>query len=62
MGAVVSGLWPELARSEEMMAERSISIDHSTIHRWVGHFSPILLKRFNCRKRAVGGRWHMDET
>jgi putative transposase len=25
---------------KEMMAERGISIDHSTIHRWVVHFSP----------------------
>ena len=47
---------------KEMMAERGISIDHSTINRWVIHFSPLLLKRFNRRKRAVGGKWHMDET
>jgi transposase-like protein len=33
-----------------MMAERGISVDHSTIHRWVVHFSPALLKRFNRRK------------
>lgn len=46
----------------EMMAERGISIDHSTIHRWVIHFSPVLLKRFNRRKRSVGSKWHMDET
>jgi transposase-like protein len=47
---------------KEMMAERGISVDHSTIHRWVVHFSPLLLKRFNRRKRAVGRKWHMDET
>jgi transposase-like protein len=47
---------------KEMMAERGISIDHSTIHRWVVHFSPLLLKRFNKRKRAVNGKWHLDET
>ena len=46
----------------EMMAERGISVDHSTVHRWVVPFSPILLKRFNRRKRAVGSKWHMDET
>jgi putative transposase len=46
----------------EMMAERGISIDHSTIHRWVIHFSPLLLERFNLRKRAVTGKWHLDET
>lgn len=47
---------------KEMMAERGISIDHSTIHRWVVHFSPLLLKQFNRRKRSVGSKWHMDET
>jgi transposase-like protein len=47
---------------EEVMAERGISVDHSTINRWVRHFSPILLTRFNRRKRAVSGKWHMDET
>ncbi|BCH35778.1 IS6 family transposase [Mesorhizobium sp. L-8-10] len=47
---------------EEMLAERGISVDHSTIHRWVVHFSPLLLERFNRRKRAVTGKWHIDET
>jgi putative transposase len=47
---------------EEMMAERGISVDHSSIHRWVVRFSPWLLQRFNLRKRAVTGKWHMDET
>lgn len=46
----------------EMVAERGISVDHSTIHRWVVHFSPLLLRCFNRRKRAVTGKWHMDET
>lgn len=30
----------------QLLAERGISIDHSTTHRWVVHFSPLLLKRF----------------
>ena len=47
---------------KEMMAERGISVDHSTIHRWVVHFSPLLLEGFNRRKRAVTGKWHVDET
>lgn len=51
-----------LRELKEMMAERGISIDHSTIHRWVVHFSPLLLKGFNRRKCAVSGRWHIDET
>lgn len=47
---------------KEMMAERGMSIDRSTLHRSVVHFSPVLLKRFNRRKRTVGSKWHMDET
>lgn len=47
---------------EEMMIERGIRVDHSTIHRWVLRFSPELLERFNLRKRAVTGKWHVDET
>ena len=47
---------------KEMMAERGVGVDHSTIHRWVVHFAPLLLKRFNRRKRSVTGKWHVDET
>ncbi|KAB2950641.1 MAG: IS6 family transposase [Rhizobiaceae bacterium] len=47
---------------EEMMAERGLSIAHSTVHRWVVRFAPQLLERFNRRKRAVRGKWHLDET
>jgi putative transposase len=45
-----------------MMAERGISVDHATIHRWGIRYSPELLERFNSRKRAVTGKWHVDET
>ena len=51
-----------LRNLEEMMAERGISVDHATIHRWVIRYSPKLLERFNQRKRAVTGKWHIDET
>jgi putative transposase len=44
------------------MAERGISVDHATIHRWTVHYAPRLLERFNRRKRPVTGRWHIDET
>jgi transposase-like protein len=45
-----------------MMAERGISVDHATIHRWTIHHAPLLLERFNRRKRPAGRKWHMDET
>lgn len=51
-----------LRNLEEMMAERGISVDHSTMHRWVIRYSPELLERFNRHKRTVSGKWHVDET
>jgi len=38
---------------EEMIAERGVAVDHSTIHRWVLHYTPQLLDAFNARKRSV---------
>ena len=51
-----------LRNLEEMIAERGISVDHAPIHRRVIRFSPLLLERFNLRKRAVTGKWHVDKT
>ncbi len=51
-----------LRNLKEMMAERGIAMDHSTVHRWVLHFSPKLLERFNRRKRQVTRKWNLDET
>ena len=51
-----------LRNLEEMMAERGIIIDHSTLHRWVIRLVPLLDKAFRRRKRPVGRRWRMDET
>ena len=44
-----------LRNLEEMMADRGISVDHATIHRWVVRYAPELLQRFNLRKRGVTG-------
>jgi putative transposase len=51
-----------LRNLEEMMAERGISVDHATIHRWTVRYAPLLLEQFNQRKRPVTGKWHFDET
>ena len=47
---------------EELMAERGFSVDHSTINRWVIHYSPQLEKEFRQQKKRVGTRWRLDET
>ena len=51
-----------LRNLEEMMAERGITVDHSTLHRWVICLVPLLGKAFRRHKRSVGRRWRMDET
>ncbi|KVP43955.1 transposase [Burkholderia ubonensis] len=51
-----------LRHLEEMMAERGVSVDHSTVHRWAIKLLPVLEKAFHQRKRPVGKSWRMDET
>ena len=51
-----------LRHLEEMMAERGISVDHSTVHRWAIKVLPVLEKTFRRHKKAVGRSWRMDET
>jgi len=47
---------------EEIMQERGVFVDHSSINRWAIRFLPLLEKVFRKHKRAVGGSWRMDET
>ncbi|HBR0915108.1 TPA: IS6 family transposase [Klebsiella pneumoniae] len=51
-----------LRNLEEMMTERGIVVDHSTLHRWVIRLVPLLDEVFRRHKRTVGRRWRMDET
>jgi putative transposase len=47
---------------EELMEERGVKVDHSTINRWVIKYSPQLEEAFHRRKRPVWLSWRMDET
>ncbi len=47
---------------EEMMQERGFAVDHSTIHRWVIHYTLLLEKIFHLKKKRPNGRWRMDES
>ena len=47
---------------EEMMAERGLAVDHSTIARWVLRYAPELSKRIRRHLRRPGGSWRVDET
>src|SRR3978361_392249 len=47
---------------EEMMQERGVEVDHSTLNRWVLKYVRLLDQQFRARKRPVGSSWRMDET
>ena len=47
---------------EEMMDERGVPVDHSSINRWAIRFLPLIEKVSRKHKRPVGGSWRMDET
>ena len=51
-----------LRHVEEMMQERSVFVDHSTVHRWAIKVLSVLAAVFRKRKRPVGSSWRMDET
>ena len=46
----------------EMMAERGLSLAHTTIMRWVQHYAPEFEKRWRQYALAVGRSWRVDET
>jgi IS6 family transposase len=47
---------------EEIMAERGLSVDHTTIYRWVQHYAPILEKKCRAKLRPTNDSWRVDET
>ena len=46
----------------EMMAERGISLAHTTIMRWIARYVPEFEKRWNRFACRVGTSWRVDET
>ena len=46
---------------EEMMGERGVAVDHSTLNRWVIKYAPEFEKAFRRRQCSAGRRWRMDE-
>ena len=47
---------------EELLAERGIEVDHTTIYRWVQRFTPLLADAARPRRHAIEARWEVDET
>jgi putative transposase len=47
---------------EEIMQERGVDVDHTTLNRWVVRYSPAIAAKAKARKRPVCSSWRMDET
>jgi IS6 family transposase len=48
---------------EEMMLERGLDVDHTTLYRWVQHYAPEMEKRLRWYwKPSMGYSWRVDET
>ena len=63
IGAIAPAAYPlSLRHIEEMMAERGVVVDHTTVHRWAVKILPVLAAVLRRRKRPVGTSWRMDET
>ena len=47
---------------KEMMAERGINVDHTTILRWIHQYSPEIEKKIRRHLRPTNDSWRVDET
>ena len=47
---------------EEMMLERGLTVDHSTVYRWVQTYAPELEKRCRAYLKPTNDSWRVDET
>jgi hypothetical protein len=47
---------------EEMMNERGLSVDHTTIYRWVQAYAPELERRIRPHLRLTNDSYRVDET
>src|SRR5512134_3461612 len=47
---------------EEMMGERGVAVDHTTLYRWTQRYAPELEKRLAWYRRRLSFSWRVDET
>ena len=47
---------------EEIMRERGVSVDHTTLNRWVARYYGAIASQARRRKQQCDRSWRMDET
>jgi hypothetical protein len=51
-----------LRNVEEMMAERGLMVDHTTVWRWCQKYGPMIYQRLRGKLKYTTTTWHMDDT
>ncbi len=46
----------------ELMAERNVTLVHTTMMRWVQRYVPVFEKRWQKYAQPTGSSWRVDET
>ena len=55
--------YPLSARDVEcLIAERGLSVDHTTVWRWSQRYGPELNRQLRGQVKRKSATWHMDET
>jgi IS6 family transposase len=47
---------------EELLEERGLRVDHTTVWRWVQRYAPELDQRLRCHLKPTNKSWRVDET
>ena len=47
---------------EELLAERGVEVDHTTLFRWVVRFTPLFVEAARPCRHTPGDRWFVHET
>ena len=47
---------------EELLEERGLNVDHTTVWRWVQYYGPELEQRLRRHCKATNKSWRVDET
>jgi transposase, IS6 family len=47
---------------QELLVERGLEVDHTTVWRWVQRYAPELEERTRPHLKATGKSWRVDET
>jgi hypothetical protein len=61
-GPLVPRYWLSLRDVKELLEERGLGVDHTTVWRWVQRYGPEMEQRMRRHLKATNKSWRADET